>query len=119
MRRAVPWQAWSAWLLAVASLMVVFVLFIWHVSFQLPYGEWIRLFRSNGLEILDLIELPPAPDAVSSYRDDQERVWSRRWPAECIWAAAPQLNTQASRRVAWHGRPPASGGRPRCSPECC
>jgi SAM-dependent methyltransferase len=55
------------------------------VSFQLPYGEWIRLFRSNGLEILDLIELRPGPDAVSSYRDAQERAWSRRWPAECIW----------------------------------
>jgi SAM-dependent methyltransferase len=55
------------------------------VSFQLPYGEWIGLFRSNGLEILDLIELRPAPDAVSPYRDDQERAWSRRWPAECIW----------------------------------
>jgi SAM-dependent methyltransferase len=55
------------------------------VSFQLPYGEWIRLFRSNGFEILDLIEPRPAPDAVSTYRDDQERAWSRRWPAECIW----------------------------------
>lgn len=30
MRRAVPWQAWSAWLLAVASLILVFVLYIWH-----------------------------------------------------------------------------------------
>jgi len=30
MRRAVSWRAWSAWLLAVASLMLVFVLFIWH-----------------------------------------------------------------------------------------
>ena len=30
MRRAVSWRAWSAWLLAVASLMAVFVLFIWH-----------------------------------------------------------------------------------------
>jgi hypothetical protein len=30
MRRAVPWRAWSAWLLAVASLLLVFVLFIWH-----------------------------------------------------------------------------------------
>jgi SAM-dependent methyltransferase len=55
------------------------------VSFQLPYGSWIRLFRSNGLEILDLIEPRPAPDAVSSYRDDQERAWSHRWPAESIW----------------------------------
>jgi SAM-dependent methyltransferase len=55
------------------------------VSFQLPYGEWIRLFRSHGLEILDLIELRPAPDAVSLYRNEQERTWSRRWPAECIW----------------------------------
>jgi len=55
------------------------------VSFQLPYGEWIRLFRSNGFELLDLIEPRPAPDAVSTYRDDQERAWSRRWPAECIW----------------------------------
>ena len=36
------------------------------VVFQLPYGEWIRLFRANGLEILDLIEPRQAPDAVSS-----------------------------------------------------
>jgi len=55
------------------------------VAFQLPYGEWIRLFRASGFEILDLIEPRPAPDATSSYRDDQERDWSRRWPAECIW----------------------------------
>jgi SAM-dependent methyltransferase len=55
------------------------------ISFQLPYGEWIRLFRANGFEILDLIEPRPAPDASSSYRDDEERDWSRRWPAESIW----------------------------------
>jgi hypothetical protein len=24
-------------------------------------------------------------DAVSSYRDELERAWSRRWPAESIW----------------------------------
>lgn len=55
------------------------------ISFQLPYGQWIGLFRSNRLEILELIEPRPVPDAVSTYRDDQERAWSRRWPAECIW----------------------------------
>ena len=26
------------------------------VSFQLPYGEWIRLFRANGFVVEDLIE---------------------------------------------------------------
>jgi hypothetical protein len=53
--------------------------------FQLPYGEWIRLFRANGFEVLGLIEPRPAPDAVSTYRDDEDRAWSRRWPSECIW----------------------------------
>jgi SAM-dependent methyltransferase len=55
------------------------------IAFQLPYGEWIRLFRANGFEILDLIEPRPAEDATSSYRDETERDWSRRWPAESIW----------------------------------
>ncbi len=55
------------------------------IDFQLPYGEWIHLFRANGFEILDLIEPRPAPDATSSFRDDEERDWSRRWPAESIW----------------------------------
>jgi SAM-dependent methyltransferase len=54
-------------------------------SFQLPYGEWIRLFRANGLVVEDLIEPRPGPDATSSYRDAEDRAWSRRWPAESIW----------------------------------
>jgi SAM-dependent methyltransferase len=77
------------------------------VSFQLPYGEWIRLFRSSGLEILDLIELRPAPDAVSSYRDDQQRAWSRRWPAECIWRL--QM-VEAARQRPGPGRSRGRGG---------
>jgi len=55
------------------------------VSFQLPYGEWIRLFRANGFTIEDLIEPRPAADATSSYRSARELAWARRWPAECIW----------------------------------
>ena len=39
------------------------------ISFQLPYGEWIRLFRANGFTVEDLIEPRPGPDATSSYRD--------------------------------------------------
>jgi SAM-dependent methyltransferase len=54
------------------------------VDFQLPYGEWIRLFRANGLVVDDLIELRPAPDAESSY-DLVKLEWARRLPAEHIW----------------------------------
>ncbi len=53
--------------------------------FQLPYGEWIRLFRENGFDVEDLIELRPPADATSSYRDADEIAWARRWPAEQIW----------------------------------
>ena len=55
------------------------------VSFQLPYGTWIRLFRENGFVVDDLLELRPPADATSSYRGDLERAWARRWPMEHIW----------------------------------
>lgn len=54
-------------------------------TFQLPYGEWIRLFRANGFMIVDLVELRPADDATSSFRNEEELAWARRWPAEEIW----------------------------------
>ena len=38
------------------------------IIFQLPYGEWIGLFRANGLTVEDLVEPRPADDATSSYR---------------------------------------------------
>jgi len=56
-----------------------------HAEFQLPYGEWIRLFAQNGLVVEDLIELCPAADATSSYYDEATRDWARRWPLEHIW----------------------------------
>jgi SAM-dependent methyltransferase len=55
------------------------------IIFQLPYGEWIRLFRANGLTVEDLVEPRPADDATSSYRSAKELAWARRWPAESIW----------------------------------
>ena len=55
------------------------------ISFQIPYGEWIRLFRRNGFVIEDLIELRPEAGAESSYRDERDRDWARRWPMEHIW----------------------------------
>jgi SAM-dependent methyltransferase len=57
------------------------------VEFQLPYGEWIRLFRANGFVVEDLIEPRPAADAESTYWGVEEREWARRWPAESIWKA--------------------------------
>lgn len=55
------------------------------VEFNLPYGEWIRLFRTNGFVIEDLIEPQVPADATSSYRDPEALAWARRWPAESIW----------------------------------
>ena len=54
------------------------------VDFQLPYGEWLRLFRGHGLAVEDLVELRPPPDATTTY-DLVPRRWARRWPAEQIW----------------------------------
>jgi SAM-dependent methyltransferase len=55
------------------------------VEYQLPYGEWIRLFRRCGLVVEDLVELRPAPGAESSYADEVDRAWGRRWPIDHIW----------------------------------
>jgi len=55
------------------------------VEYQLPYGEWIRLFRANGFEVEDLIEPRPAEDATSTYWEPAEVEWARRWPSESIW----------------------------------
>jgi len=56
-----------------------------YVEFMLPYGAWIRLFRSHGFLIDELIELRPPVDATSSYRDETDLLWYRRWPGEQIW----------------------------------
>ena len=55
------------------------------VCFQLPYGEWIRLFVANGLQVVDLVEMRPEPDAVSTYVDASDLGWSREYPYDHIW----------------------------------
>lgn len=55
------------------------------VFFQLPYGEWIRLFRANGFVIEDLIEPRPQPGLATTFRDADELAWAIRWPSENIW----------------------------------
>ena len=56
-----------------------------NVEYQLPYGEWIRLFRRHGFVIEDLQELQAPDDAESTYFNQHEYEWARRWPAEIIW----------------------------------
>lgn len=56
-----------------------------HAEFQLPYGEWIRLFTRNGFVVEDLVELRPSREATSTYYDEPARDWARRWPLEHIW----------------------------------
>jgi ubiquinone/menaquinone biosynthesis C-methylase UbiE len=57
------------------------------VSFQLGYGDWIRLLRANGFEVLDLIEIQ-APDDAEAIRHNMVTAdWARRWPSEEIWKA--------------------------------
>ena len=58
------------------------------VEFNLTQGEWMRLFRANGFEIEDLIEVRPAEGATSTYRNETETAWARRWPMEQIWKVA-------------------------------
>lgn len=54
--------------------------------YNLPYGEWIRLFRRSGLDVLDLIETRPPDDVTrTAYRSENQVEWARRWPAEMIW----------------------------------
>jgi SAM-dependent methyltransferase len=55
------------------------------VQFELPYGEWIRLFRANDFEIEDLREIQPPKGAESTYRTAEETQWARSWPMEQIW----------------------------------
>jgi SAM-dependent methyltransferase len=59
------------------------------VEFHLTYGDMIRLLRTNGFEVEDLIELRPAEDAVPFMQDtDMPSLdWARRWPCEEIWKA--------------------------------
>jgi SAM-dependent methyltransferase len=55
------------------------------IQFQLPYGEWIELFRENAFEVKRLVHLRPPDDATTTYDDYAPYEWARRWPAEDLW----------------------------------
>lgn len=53
-------------------------------NFYLGYGNWIRLLRANGFEIIDLVELRPDEGATTRYPFVTNE-WARRWPSEEVW----------------------------------
>jgi hypothetical protein len=59
----------------------------WGVQFCLPHGEQVRLLRSCGLVVDDLVEIPAPPDAASDFARDIPVEWARRWPTEEVWFA--------------------------------
>jgi SAM-dependent methyltransferase len=54
-------------------------------TFQLPYGEWVRLFRANGFTVEDLIHIQAPADGDPGRWDFVTLEWARRWPSEEIW----------------------------------
>jgi SAM-dependent methyltransferase len=58
------------------------------VEYHLPHGDWIRLLRANGFEILDLIEIQAPADAQTHEHYSYVTAdWARKWPPEEIWRA--------------------------------
>jgi SAM-dependent methyltransferase len=61
------------------------------VEFHLGYGDWIRLLRASGFEVLDLIEVRAPEDRTELSGDGLvDPDWARRYPAEQIWRARRQ-----------------------------
>lgn len=56
------------------------------VEFHLPHGDMIRLLRSSGFEVEDLIEVKPPAGATTRY-PYVTHDWATRWPSEEVWKA--------------------------------
>ena len=61
------------------------------VDFHLGYGDWIRLLRSHGFEVEDLVEVRPPEGSVTSDPDLATLEWARRWPSEEVWKARKRV----------------------------
>jgi SAM-dependent methyltransferase len=65
------------------------------IEFHLGHGDWLRLLRTSGFEVLDLVELQAPPDAQDHpVYDWVAAAWARRWPAEEIWVAQKRSPTR-------------------------
>ncbi len=57
------------------------------VEFHLPHGEMIRVLRTNGFEVENLIELQAPIGSPGMTSPLISADWARQWPAEEIWCA--------------------------------
>jgi SAM-dependent methyltransferase len=58
------------------------------VNFYISHGEWIRVLRQNGFEIVALYELQAPADAEDHPRYELVSAeWAKKWPSEEIWRA--------------------------------
>ena len=58
------------------------------VNFYISHGEWIRILRQNGFEIVALHELQAPPDAADHPRYELVSAeWAKKWPSEELWRA--------------------------------
>ncbi len=56
------------------------------VEFHLTHGRWIRVLRSFGFVLENLIEVRPPPGSEARF-GFVSLEWARRWPSEEIWIA--------------------------------
>jgi SAM-dependent methyltransferase len=56
-------------------------------EFQMGHGDWVRLLRANGFEILDLLELYAHERTPEHTYYSWSREWAEKWPWEEIWRA--------------------------------
>jgi len=56
------------------------------VEFHLPHGEMLRLLRSHGFTVEDLIEIQAPAPAHREYTEVSAD-WAHHWPSEEIWKA--------------------------------
>ena len=56
------------------------------IEFHLSHGDWIRVLRSSGFDVEELIEVRPPESATTRY-PWVTLEWARRWPSEEVWKA--------------------------------
>jgi hypothetical protein len=69
-----------------------------HASFgreAFSHGDWIRLLRTSGFDLEDLVEVRPPAGARTRY-PFVTLDWAREWPCEEVWKARKTGRTGGS-----------------------